>query len=226
MYLKIIGGKFRGMKIQMPHSSLTRPSKAILKESLFNVLQNDINDCIFIEGFGGSGSIGIEALSRGAKKAIFIESNAESFKILQNNLNKLQDEHLAIFGDTFELLPPLIEKIQENIILYLDPPFCIRSQMQDIYEKCLKLIEEIQNPSLFLIIFEHLSSHQMPQKVANFCIIKSKKFGKSSLTYYLWKLNVRRRKDRKKEWERSNIYPHWGSNRPHYRCSCGCSLTS
>lgn len=186
MHLKIIGGKFRGMKIQMLQSPLTRPTKAILKESLFNVLQNDINDCIFIEGFGGSGSVGIEALSRGAQKAIFIESNLESFKILRHNLEKFQDiQHLAIFGDTFELLPPLVEKLQEKIILYLDPPFCIRNEMQDIYQKCLKLVESIKNPLLFLVVFEHISSYQMPQKVANFCIIKSKKFGKSSITYYL-----------------------------------------
>lgn len=184
--LKIIGGKFRGMKLQMPQSSLTRPTKAILRESLFNVLQNDIQDCMFIEGFGGSGSVGIEALSRGAQKAIFIESNLESFKILKNNLKRLKDaQHLAIFGDTFELLPSLIEKLQERSILYLDPPFCIRNNMHDIYQKCLKLVQEIKNPLLFLVVFEYLSLHQMPEKIGNFCIIKSKKFGKSSLAYYL-----------------------------------------
>lgn len=186
MHLKIIGGKFRGMKIQMPQSLITRPTKAILKESLFNVLQNDIHDCTFIEGFGGSGSVGIEALSRGAQKAIFIESNPESFKILKSNLNRLKDtQHITILGDTFEALPPLIQNLQERSILYLDPPFCIRNNMHDIYKKCLKLVQNIKNPLLFLIIFEHLSSYQMPEKIANFCIIKSKKFGKSSLTYYL-----------------------------------------
>lgn len=184
--LKIIGGKFRGMKLQMPQSSLTRPTKAILRESLFNVLQNDIQDCIFIEGFGGSGSVGIEALSRDAKKAFFIESNLESFKILKNNLKRLKDaQHLAIFGDTFALLPSLIKELQERSILYLDPPFCIRNNMHDIYQKCFKLVQEIKNPLLFLVVFEHLSLHQMPEKIGNFCIIKSKKFGKSSLTYYL-----------------------------------------
>lgn len=174
------------MKLQMPDSPLTRPTKAILKESLFNVLRNDIGDCVFIEGFGGSGSVGIEALSRGAKEAFFLESNPESFKILKHNLAKLKDtQHLAIFGDTFEMLPPLITKLQERGILYLDPPFCIRNDMHDIYKKCFEIMENIKNPLLFLVIFEHLSSHQMPEKIANFCIIKSKKFGKSSLTYYL-----------------------------------------
>lgn len=184
--LKVIGGKFRGIKLEMPNLPSTRPTKAILKESLFNVLQNDIGDCIFIEGFGGSGSVGIEALSRGARKAFFFEKNIESFEILKRNLNKLKDvQHSVILGDTFELLPSLIENLQKKSILYLDPPFCIRHQMQDIYKQCFKLVQEIKNPFLFLVIFEHLSSHQMPEKIANFCIIKSKKFGKSSLTYYL-----------------------------------------
>lgn len=188
MHLKIIGGKLRGSKIKASNSPLTRATKAILRESLFNVLQNDVVDSVFIEGFGGTGSVGIEALSRGAKKAIFIESNPETFKLLKENLAQFSNiEHLSILGDTFSLSPDLLEKIQEKCILYLDPPFHIRSNMHNIYDRCFHLIQNVKNPSLFLVIFEHLSSFEMPQRLANFCIIKQKKFGKSSLSYYLRK---------------------------------------
>jgi len=70
---QIIGGEFKGKFIEIPNISTTRSSKSILKESLFNTLQFDIIDKNFVEVFSGSGSIGLEALSRGAKKCYFIE---------------------------------------------------------------------------------------------------------------------------------------------------------
>lgn len=186
MHLKIIGGKYRGLKLGMLDSPLTRPTKAILKESLFNTLQNDVLECLFFEAFGGSGSIGIEALSRGAKEAIFIEKNPQSFEVLKHNLSKLKDsKHNAILGDTFVMLPTLLKQSREKSILYLDPPFNIRENMQDIYLKCFDLVKMIESPFVFLVVFEHLSSQQMPKSLGNFCIIKQKKFGKSSLSYYV-----------------------------------------
>lgn len=184
--LKVIGGKYRGLKLEMTQSSSTRPTKAILKESLFNVLQNDIVDSIFIEGFGGSGSVGIEALSRGASEAIFIEQDNEALEVLKKNLSKLKESKAkALQGDSFLLLPSVIEGVKQTGILYLDPPFCIRENMQDIYLRCFELVKNIKNPCLNLVIFEHLSEYEMPKNLGNFCIIKSRKFGKSTLSYYV-----------------------------------------
>lgn len=184
--LKVIGGKYRGMKLEMLEVATTRPTKAILKESLFNVLQNDIVGVMFIEGFGGSGSVGIEALSRGASEAIFIERDEEAIKVLKRNLARLKDEKAKVLcGDSFALLPSVIDGIGKEGILYLDPPFCIRENMQDIYLRCFSLVESIKNSYLNLVIFEHLSEYEMPKNLGNFCIIKSKKFGKSTLSYYI-----------------------------------------
>lgn len=184
--IRVIGGKYRGLRLEMRDSPATRPTKSILKESLFNVLQTEVSDCVFIEGFGGSGSVGIEALSRGAREVIFVEYSSETLEILKKNLAKLKDENFKILlGDSFAILPNIIEKLTEEGILYLDPPFCIRENMQDIYEKCFAMVKEIKNPRLFLVVFEHLSSYQMPEILGNFCIMKVKKFGKSTLSYYI-----------------------------------------
>ena len=83
---KIIAGKYKGKILELPSLDVTRSSKARLKESLFNVLQFDIIDKIFIESFAGSGSIGLEAISRGAKRAYFIEKDRNSYQILLKNL--------------------------------------------------------------------------------------------------------------------------------------------
>ncbi|WP_027327282.1 16S rRNA (guanine(966)-N(2))-methyltransferase RsmD [Helicobacter pametensis] len=193
--LKVIGGKFKGLKLEMLDLPITRPTKAILKESLFNTLQNDIVQYGFFEAFGGSGSVGIEALSRGAIEATFIEANPQSFEVLKHNLSKLPSTNYRFFlGDSFTLLPKLLAQSNLPSILYLDPPFCIRENMEDIYQRCFHLVQEISNPLIQVVIFEYLSTLELPKRLGNFCIIKQKKFGKSSLGYYMKEDQCQRKK--------------------------------
>ena len=188
--IKVIAGSLKNHKLLMADSATTRSSKAILKESLFNTLTPFIQRFGFIEVFAGTGSIGIESLSRGAKEAIFLERDKKAFDILQTNLSSIklkcpQLQTLALLGDSFTLLPQVLEKRANDAwILFFDPPFPIRENCADIYEKCFRLIEQIQTTHPILVIFEALSSYEMPQNIQEFSIIKAKKFGKSSLVYY------------------------------------------
>ncbi|MDO7252979.1 16S rRNA (guanine(966)-N(2))-methyltransferase RsmD [Helicobacter cappadocius] len=188
--IKIIGGKFKGVNLKMPTTNLTRSSKSILKESLFNTISSDVIESCFIEAFAGTGSIGLEALSRGAKEAWFFENNKSSFDILSSNilLLKKRDPNIlanGFYGDTFEILHQHINKNTTKKIIYFDPPFNIRENYADVYSKCTRLLEEILNPSIFLVVFEHMSEYKPPKNIKHFSIIKQKKFGKSSLTYYI-----------------------------------------
>lgn len=187
--IKIIGGKFKGIHLQMPLTNLTRSSKSILKESLFNTISVDIIDSCFIEAFAGTGSIGLEALSRGAKEVWFFENNKNAFDVLKSNIRLLEKKEsqiktLSFYGDTFELLAKEITKNKTKKIIYFDPPFNIRDNYADVYSKCIGLLENILDPSIFLVIFEHRSEYELPKNIAHFSIIKQKKFGKSSLSYY------------------------------------------
>lgn len=188
--IKVIAGSLKNHKLLMADSTTTRSSKAILKESLFNTLAPFIQRFGFIEVFAGTGSIGIESLSRGAKEAIFLERDKKAFDILQTNLSSIklkcpQLQTLALLGDSFTLLPQVLEKRANDAwILFFDPPFPIRENCADIYEKCFHIIEQIQTTHPILVIFEALSSYEMPQNIQEFSIIKAKKFGKSSLVYY------------------------------------------
>jgi len=189
---KIVGGKYKNRILELPSLEVTRSSKSILKESFFNVLQFDIIDTLFIEAFGGSGGIGLEALSRGAKHSYFCEINKNSFKILQNNCNAIEPESCTtLFGDTFEKIPNLLKQLEEQksvqdneIILYLDPPFDIREGMTDIYENAFDIVRDITNKNVVLVTFEHMTGLDMPESLGHFEKYKTKKFGKSSLTYY------------------------------------------
>jgi 16S rRNA (guanine966-N2)-methyltransferase len=185
---KIIAGKYKNKSIQLPSLEVTRSTKSILKESFFNVLQFDIIDTIFIEAFGGSGSIGLEALSRGAKESYFCEINKNSYKLLDKNCKNIDPQNSTIFfGDSFVKIPELLKKLQssdDSIILYLDPPFDFRDGMDGIYQKAFDLVTSIDNENIFLVTFEHESKVQMPQKLGKFSLGKTKKFGNSSLSYY------------------------------------------
>ena len=185
---QIIAGIHKGKRLALPSLDVTRSSKARLKESFFNVLQFDVIDTIFIEAFAGSGSIGLEAISREASRAYFIEKDKNSYSTLIKNCKAIDASKCQTFlGDTFKELPVILnslKNVSNELIIYIDPPFDIREGMQSIYDECFKLVENITNDNVMLICFEHISQLQMPQTLGKFELFKSKKFGNSSLSYY------------------------------------------
>lgn len=188
--IRVISGLLKGHSILMPKTQATRSSKAILKESLFNTLNYELSSHHFVEVFAGTGSIAIEALSRGVQGAICIEKDKQAFEILQQNTQNIKKKfpHFNMdifFGDSFILLPQIIKNLTEKrLILFFDPPFPIRENFQKVYEECFLLLEKIPTNQESIVIFEHFSNYKMPQIIKDFSIIKSKKFGKSSLSYY------------------------------------------
>ncbi|MDX4050024.1 16S rRNA (guanine(966)-N(2))-methyltransferase RsmD [Aliarcobacter skirrowii] len=185
---KIIAGAYKGKILDLPSLDVTRSSKAVLKESVFNVLQFDIIDKIFIESFAGSGSIGLEAISRGAKRAYFIELDKNSYSILLKNCKKVDIEKCqTIQGNAFVQTPLILDFLKnskDEIVLYVDPPFDYRDGMNDIYDKSFRMIENIESDNIFKIIIEHESKLEVPKVLGKFSLEKTRKFGKSSLSYY------------------------------------------
>ena len=188
---KIIAGAYKGKVLSLPSLDVTRSSKAVLKESVFNVLQFDIIDKIFIESFAGSGSIGLEAISRGAKRAYFIELDKKSYSILVKNCKSINIEKCqTIQGNAFVQTPLILEFLKnskEEVILYVDPPFDFREGMEDIYDKSFRMIENIESNNIFKIIIEHESKLEVPKILGKFSLEKTRKFGKSSLSYFSYK---------------------------------------
>lgn len=188
---KIIAGAYKGKILDLPSLDVTRSSKAVLKESVFNVLQFDIIDKIFIESFAGSGSIGLEAISRGAKRAYFIELDKNSYSILLRNCKKVDIEKCqTIQGNAFVQTPLILDFLKnskDEIVLYVDPPFDYRDGMEDIYDKSFRMIENIESNNIFKIIIEHESKLEVPKVLGKFSLEKTRKFGKSSLSYFSYK---------------------------------------
>ena len=141
--MRIISGTAKGTKLYTLEGQTTRPTLDRVKESLFNIIQNEIPNSIFLDLFSGSGAIGLEAASRGAKKAILCDKSKEAIKIINKNIEKTHlSEKVELYNLDYELL--LKTKVKEKLdIVYIDPPydsdFVIKS-IKHIIEQ--KLIDE------------------------------------------------------------------------------------
>lgn len=121
--MRIISGTARGTKLFTLEGETTRPTLDRVKESMFNIIQNEVQNSIFIDLFSGSGAIGIEAASRGAKRVILCDKSKQAINIINKNIEKTHlKEKVELYNLDYELL--LKTKIKEQAdIIYIDPPY-------------------------------------------------------------------------------------------------------
>ncbi|EAK9939797.1 RsmD family RNA methyltransferase [Campylobacter lari] len=184
IYTTIESGIYKGKKILLPSLDTTRSTKSIVKSCVFNVLRFSLQDKVFIEAFGGSALMALEARSNGCLKSYAIEKDKKAYEIALKNASNIDQNTICFNDDTFKKTSQIIQNSKEDIILYLDPPFDIREGFFDIYEKTLKLIENIKNSNVKIIIIEHHSTFKTPAKIQNYEKTKEKKFGSTTLSFY------------------------------------------
>lgn len=121
--MRVIAGTARSLPLKAPEGMDTRPTTDRIKETLFNILQPDIEACTFVDLFSGSGAIGIEAISRGAKKAYFVEMAPKAIACIGQNLafTKFTDRGIVMKQDVLAALMGIHEK--EVDIIFMDPPY-------------------------------------------------------------------------------------------------------
>lgn len=144
---RVIAGSARRMKLAAPPGEETRPTQDIIKETLFNIIQNDIPGAVFADLYAGCGSMGIEALSRGAKKAYFIENEAAPYQCLTQNLHKTHLEDSAVV--LRKELPGALRFIHEKEVdvIYMDPPYA-----SDAYRLTLDALSQMRYVTPYTII--------------------------------------------------------------------------
>ena len=147
--MRIIAGKARGTKLYTLEGENTRPTLDRVKEALFNIIQNKVPDAVFLDLFSGSGAIGLEALSRGAKKAILCDKSKEACSIIKKNIEKMHFlENAEIYHTDFRNL--LQHKIHEKLdIIFLDPPYKTNFAIEAIQ---MILEKEFLNENAIIII--------------------------------------------------------------------------
>ena len=177
--MRVITGKARGVQLKTPEGMLTRPTADRVKEALFSIINFDIPGARVLDLFGGTGQLGIEALSRGAESAVFVDAREESCRLIRENLKrtKLEKDAKVIRSDYLDYLSRCRE--QYNII-FLDPPYA-----EVFLENAIKRITEIDIlQSDGIIVAERPLGKELPWEFEGYTRSKDYKYGKVLLTIY------------------------------------------
>lgn len=146
--MRVIAGTARSMPLKAPKGTDTRPTTDRIKETLFNIIQNDIPGSVFVDLFSGSGAIGIEAISRGAKKAYFVENAKEAIACIEYNLSftKFTDRAILYKTDAVAAVSVLSEPID---IIFMDPPYDTEAEKRVL--AALALQKSVTDDTLIIV---------------------------------------------------------------------------
>ncbi|MBR5020104.1 MAG: 16S rRNA (guanine(966)-N(2))-methyltransferase RsmD [Oscillospiraceae bacterium] len=177
--MRVITGKARGVQLKTPEGMLTRPTADRVKEALFSIINFDLPGAAVLDLFGGTGQLGIEALSRGANSAVFVDQREDACKIIRENLRrtKLESQGRVVRSDYLDYLRRSREKFD---IILLDPPYA-----EVFLENALKCITEIDILKTDgIIVAERPVEKELPFEFEGFTRSKDYKYGKTLLTIY------------------------------------------
>ncbi len=177
--MRVVSGKARGVVLKTPDGMLTRPTADRVKEALFSIIQFDISGAKVLDLFGGTGQLGIEALSRGAKSAIFVDSQKAACSLIRENLKRtqLEDSAKIVCSDYADFLKKSTETYD---IILLDPPYA-----EKFLENALKLITEIDIlQSGGIIVTERPVEKNLDVDFPGYSRSKDYKYSKTVLTIY------------------------------------------
>ena len=190
-FMRVIAGQAKGTKLTSIKGSQVRPTLDQVKETLFNILGHDLSGEYFLDLFGGSGAIGIEALSRGAKKVVWVENNRQSHDLIYANLKKCRfennDESKSSCFDwellkmgALQALPILEKKSFKFDVIYIDPPFA-----DNLYEKCLIGLSKSQLlKKESLVVVEHHNKNILQEIYGKLLLNDQRQSGDTSLSFY------------------------------------------
>ena len=177
--MRVIAGKAKGIQLNTPQGMLTRPTTDRVKEALFSIIQFELPGAKVLDLFGGTGQLGIEALSRGASKAVFVDARREACQLIGANLKKthLESEASVVQSDYLEYLNRCKETFQ---IILLDPPYA-----EVFLKNAIKRITEIDIlQSGGIIVAERPLGKELPWEFEGYTRSKDYKYGKIILTLY------------------------------------------
>jgi len=180
--MRVIGGKFRSRRLKSPGKLRLRPTSDPLRETLFNVLGPEIQDSLFIDLYAGTGAIGIEAISRGAREVIFVEAHPSTARLIRENLSSLAVQGAEVIeGDTIGALERIAQRRLVADFIFLDPPY-------ERTEEQLRVLEFLDASHLVapygMVIVEHSVKTEMPDRLDRLELVRLLEQGDAALSFY------------------------------------------
>jgi 16S rRNA (guanine(966)-N(2))-methyltransferase RsmD len=180
---RIIGGAGKGRRLKTAAGETTRPTGARVRQSLFDILAPVIPGCRFLDAFAGNGSVGLEALSRGAAKVVLVDRDASAAQAAQENARGLAPAggEVRVFRqDARTAIGALADQGMRFDVVYLDPPYA-----SDLYELLLALLAE--GPLLAeggVVVAEHFHKRPLPATIGALVRTREKRVGDHCLSFY------------------------------------------
>lgn len=176
MNIRIIAGRYGGRKIEAPDNRRTHPMGERIRNALFNKIGEEIAEASVLDAFAGTGSVGLEALSRGAAKVTFIEKDRIAHKILVNNTVSLGVEN-QVNAVRAGVSPWLVNNPAERFdIIFADPPY------HDIQLSTVKMLMDYLKPN-GLMVLSHPGRGELPTKTG-VVVVDNRSYGNAVLTFY------------------------------------------
>lgn len=179
--MRVISGTARGLKLNTPTNNDIRPTTDRVKESMFNIISSQVYDSVVLDLFSGSGALGIECISRGAKEAYFCDKSRESVKVLKSNIDKTRfDKKSHVMNEDYKsAVKKLASKGMKFDLIFVDPPY-----YEGLFEDVMKTIDDygiLDDDGT--VVVEHDADIEM-KDIGDLYIYKEKKYGITMLTFY------------------------------------------
>ena len=169
MTLRIIGGLFRNRPLKSPKTNHTRPTLAIMRKAVFDILQSKIEGASFLDLYAGTGAMGLEALSRGAVHSTFVEANRHALDCIKNNIKTLDVEsQCTLMGyEDFLALKKMVKEGRHFDVVYVDPPYAAASHL-NLLHKILHFFDanSLLNKEGFLFLEEAAPPTLQPETMS------------------------------------------------------------
>ena len=182
--MRIIGGIHRGRKLKAPKGMQTRPTADRVKEAVFSSLGPKIQGANILDLFGGTGSLSLEALSRGARHAWIIEKDPDTLKVMKENIQTLDfSEHCTLFLQDVRLILKKIGKMDQKFdVIFLDPPYYGK-----YYNSCLEAISQgdlLSEAGILVLEMAKDVEEKVPSQEGSLIMIKEAAYGGTKIRYY------------------------------------------
>jgi len=180
--VRVTGGSLKGKKLSPLRGLNIRPTSDYVRESIFNILIGMVEDAVVLDLFAGTGSLGIESLSRGASKAAFVDKAPQAIKVISRNVHAcvLEGRSHILKRNVFWGLDFLKPISQAFDLIFVDPPY-----EKDFAKRTLQLLDdaEIISPGADIVV-EHSSREILPEKTSRLILSDQRRYGKTLVSFY------------------------------------------